>query len=137
MQMFGFSLGPQPDRKVIEDRPDGVSIEAAVHAWSAGYTDARTGRDYYIFPDDSADLQPLYSDGFERGERDKLHLARITERVPKEEGEENSAASSRPRPAIRAEPARVVGLLSRQIKANFEVLVLLSALGLIAAVVWR
>ena len=82
-----FSTGPTPDPKLIEDRPDNVSVEAALGAWNAGYWDARAERDYHVFPGDAADLQPFYSDGFERGERDELHKVRINERLPDETAE--------------------------------------------------
>ena len=134
-----FSFGPQPEQKVIEDRPDGVSVEAAFHAWQADYADARAGRDYHVFPEDSADLQPLYSDSFERGERDKLHMTRIAERVPaKPEEQEQSPPVQRSSPLWRSLASWLrLRALRRQVKVNIEVLLFLAALGLIAAVVWR
>lgn len=94
-----FAIGPQPDRKVIEDRPDGVSVEAAMMAWHAGYNDAHNARPYHVFPDDAAELQALYSNGFERGEVDRRHVERVNGRIPEAERAGSSAAEE---PAVEA-----------------------------------
>ncbi len=133
-----FSTGPSPDPKLIEDRPDDVSLEAAVGAWSAGYYDARNKREYHIFPADSEDLQPFYSNGFERGERDELHMQRINERIPEKE---RGKAPDRPAPVVVRPPfLRRVLLRSRAahraLKTNSDLLMAGSVLAVAAALVW-
>lgn len=93
-----FSTGPTPDPKLIEERPDTVSVEAALGAWNAGYWDARALRDHHTFAEDVTELQELYDDGFGRGLRDQLHQDRINERVPREAGAGKAAG---PPPARR------------------------------------
>lgn len=102
-----FSTGPSPDPKLIEDRPDDVSVEAAVGAWLAGYSDARKDREYHVFPPDSTDLQPFYSNGFERGERDELHMQRINGRLPEE-----NAGEAADREEVAIPPAPIDRLLA-------------------------
>ncbi len=136
-----FSTGPSPDPKLIEDRPDDVSLEAALGAWSAGYYDARNKRDYHIFPADSEDLQPFYSNGFERGERDELHMQRINERIPEEERTKAKASEKKPAPIIVRPPLpRRVALRAREahgaLKANADLLMVGSVLSVAAALVW-
>lgn len=79
-----FAMGPTPDRELLDSRPDDVSFEAAVGAWHAAYSDARNDRAYHVFPPDTHVLQEFYEDGYLRGQRDKLHMKRINERIPRE-----------------------------------------------------
>lgn len=146
-----FAFGPQPDPKVIEDRADDVSMEAAFGAWSAGYSDGRNERAYHVFPEDSQDLQPLYSDGFERGERDRLYAKRIEERLPKEPGDEASRslaklseASEQLDDASGDSAARVAWrrtgrewlAIWRWLKETIDVLMFFAVLALAAALIW-
>ena len=132
-----FSTGPAPDPKLIEDRPDHVSLEAAVGAWSAGYWDARHKREYHIFPADSEDLQPFYSNGFERGERDELHMQRITERLPEREPKtDKEALPDAPIDAILRAIANGARSAHRGLKANSDLLMVGSVLAVAAAMVW-
>ncbi len=138
-----FSTGPSPDPKLIEDRPDDVSLEAAVGAWSAGYYDARNEREYHIFPADSEDLQPFYSNGFERGERDELHMQRINERIPEKERAKASAkkpaqrSSEAPQPVLASLGiARRGRAVHRALKTNSDLLMAGSVLAVAAALVW-
>jgi hypothetical protein len=135
-----FSTGPSPDPKLIEDRPDDVSLEAAVGAWQAGYLDARNKRAYHIFPADSEDLQPFYSNGFERGERDELHMQRINERIPEEE-RSKTPSGARPAPVVVRPPfLRRAALRARAthkaLKTNSDLLMVGSVLAVAAAMVW-
>ena len=83
-----FAMGPVPDQMLIETRPENVSMEAALGAWHAAYSDARNERPYHVFPPDTHDLQEFYEDGYLRGQRDKLHMQRINERLGPEAAEE-------------------------------------------------
>lgn len=66
--MFVFT--PQPPQELLEDLPEGVSIESAVIAWYEGLNDGYAKKEYRIFKEDLG-IQDIYSNGYERGEKNR------------------------------------------------------------------
>lgn len=65
-----YILTPQPPADLLENLPDGVSLESAVTAWYGGHNDGYAGKEYRIFKE-SLGIQDIYSDGYERGEKNR------------------------------------------------------------------
>lgn len=79
MSMFegGFFFQVSPPEEVLEDRPEGVSLQSATLVWTTAYADAENGGGYRLL--DREDLRPIYEEGYEAGEEMRKVRASLEE----------------------------------------------------------
>jgi hypothetical protein len=84
--MFGGPKIPAPKPEVLEKHlPDGVSEEMGLYAWREGWIDGRDGSPYRYLEEHS-ELQALYSDGFDTGEKEKAIIKEFMDTRAEREG---------------------------------------------------
>lgn len=60
----------QPPAELLDNLPDGVSLESALTAWYGGHNDGYMGKEYRIFKE-SLGIQDIYTDGYDRGKKNR------------------------------------------------------------------
>ena len=88
---FGMPKLPSPPPEVLEEKtPEGVTEDMALFAWREGWIDGRNGHDYRIL-EKNAELQDLYSDGYDTGEHEKGIISEFKATRQDEESEASEA----------------------------------------------
>lgn len=71
-------IGPQPPRDLRENLPAGMSPDMAYTLWVSGHKDGYLGAEYFDLKD--LQKQPLYSEGYEQGEKERLLAQKLNSR---------------------------------------------------------
>lgn len=103
MPMFGIT----PPKEIFEDLPEGVSIQIAAETWFSAYHDGHEGKEYHVFGKDQAHLQPIYSNGYDQGERGKAAREALGARPGVQSSESEKAVSGREVAVIPGEPTEI------------------------------